>query len=118
MSLHDALPISSNVEEAAWRQIMPRIPVETRRRDRGIRQPIERDIVENVVTAQPFRLAVENAGDHLVAANVVIEYPARKTKDRKSTRLNSSHRCPYTTLFRSPLTSKKPPGGKLCRVSQ
>src|SRR5437762_9095671 len=82
MSLHDALPISSNVEEAAWRQIMPRIPVETRRRDRGIRQPIERDIVENVVTAQPFRLAVENAGDQLVAANVVIEYPARKTNRR------------------------------------
>ena len=69
----------SRVEEAACRQIMPHVPVETRRRDRGIRQPIERDVVENVVAAQPFRLAVENAGDHLVAANVVIKYPARKT---------------------------------------
>ncbi len=72
----------SRVEEAACRQIMPHVPVETRRRDRGIRQPIERDVVENVVAAQPFRLAVENAGDHLVAANVVIKYPARKTNRR------------------------------------
>src|SRR5258706_14930843 len=61
---------------------MLRVPVKTRRRDRSIRQPIERDVVENVVAAQPLRLAIENAGDHLVAANVVIEYPARKTYRR------------------------------------
>src|SRR5215216_4240741 len=73
---------ASRVEEAARRQIMTRVPVETRRRDRGIRQPIERDVVENVVARETFRLAVENAGDHLVAANVVIEYPARKTNRR------------------------------------
>ena len=73
---------ASRVEEAACRQIMLRVPVKTRRRDRGICQPIERDVVENVVAAQPFGLAVENAGDHLVAANVVIEYPARKTNRR------------------------------------
>src|ERR1700722_693087 len=73
---------ASHVEETARWQIMRRVPVETRRRDRGICQPIERDVVKNVVAAQPFRLAVESAGDHLVAANVVIEYPARKTNRR------------------------------------
>src|ERR1041384_4905247 len=41
---------AAHVEEAATgRKSMPRVPVETRRRDRGIRQPIERDVVENVV---------------------------------------------------------------------
>src|SRR6202044_4005967 len=73
---------ASGVEEAACRQIMLRVPVKTGRRDRGIRQPIERDVIENVVAAQPLKLAVENAGNHLVAANVVIEYPARKTNRR------------------------------------
>ena len=38
---------ASRVEEAACRQIMLRVPVETRRRDRGVRQPIERDVVKN-----------------------------------------------------------------------
>src|SRR6478672_6348943 len=57
---------------------MLRVPVKTRRRDRRVRQPIKRDVVENVVTGQPLRLAVENTNDHLVAANVVIKYPASK----------------------------------------
>src|SRR5260370_21637955 len=73
---------ASRVEEAARRQIMLRVPIKTCRRDRRIGQPIERDIVENVVAAQPFGLAVENADYHLVAANVVIEYPSRKTTRR------------------------------------
>src|SRR5262249_29094736 len=54
---------ASRVEESACRQIMLRVPVKTRRRDRGIRQPIERDVVENIVATQSFRLAVEDAGD-------------------------------------------------------
>src|SRR6478609_11624937 len=57
---------------------MFRVPVKTRRRDRRVRQPIKRDVVENVVTGQPLWLAVENTNDHLVAANVVIKYPASK----------------------------------------
>src|SRR6476646_2217936 len=57
---------------------MLRVPVKTRRRDRRVRQPIKRDVVENVVTGQPLWLAVENTNDHLVAANVVIKYPASK----------------------------------------
>src|ERR1043166_5655630 len=74
---------ASHVEEtAAWRKSMPRVPVETGGRDRGIRQPIERDVVEHVVSRQSFRLTVENAGDHLVTTNVVIEYPARKADRR------------------------------------
>ena len=48
-----------HVEEAAGRKIMPGVPVEARRGDRGVRQPVERDVVEDVVPRQPFRLAVE-----------------------------------------------------------
>src|SRR6516162_1133925 len=40
---------ASHIEEAACRQIMPRIPIETRRGDRGVRQPIKRDVVEYIV---------------------------------------------------------------------
>src|SRR6185436_12170752 len=74
---------ASHIEEAAaGRKSMPGVPVETRRRDRSIRQPIERDVVEHIVAAQPFRFAIENSRDHLVTANVVIEYPARQTNWR------------------------------------
>src|ERR1043166_9092710 len=38
-----------HIEEAAGRKIMSRVPVETRRRDRGVRQPVKRDVVENIV---------------------------------------------------------------------
>src|ERR1700730_15654491 len=38
-------------------------PIETSRRDRRIRQPIERDIVEDVVSRQALGLTVENACD-------------------------------------------------------
>src|SRR5579862_4435303 len=66
---------ASGVKEAARWQIVLRVPIKASRRHPGIRQPIERDVVENVVAGKPFRLAVENAGDHLIAANVVVEHP-------------------------------------------
>src|SRR3954453_5326606 len=47
--------------EKAPRQIRRGVPVELRRRDRAVRHPIERDIVEDVVPRQPFRLSVEDA---------------------------------------------------------
>src|SRR5712672_2656175 len=48
-----------HIEEAAGWKIMPGIPVEACRGDRGVRQPIERDVVEHVVPRQPFRLTIE-----------------------------------------------------------
>ena len=53
-------------------------PVEARRGDRRVRQPIERDVVEDIVPGQPLRLSVEDAGDHTVTADVVIQNPGRK----------------------------------------
>src|SRR5262245_31123980 len=60
------------IEETAGRKLVPRVPVEACRGDRGVRQPVERDVVEDIVPRQPFRLAVESARDHLVAANVMV----------------------------------------------
>jgi len=47
--------------EVRWAKIYARVPSRDARRDRCIRQPIKRDVVENAVAAQPFRFAVENA---------------------------------------------------------
>ena len=63
---------ASHIEEAARRKIMAGIPIELRGGDRGVRKPVERDIIENVVARQPFRLGVESARDHPVAANVMV----------------------------------------------
>src|SRR6516165_9477151 len=68
---------ASRVEETS-RQIVGGVPVEACRGDRGVRQPVQRDVVEDIVPRQPFGLAVENASDHLVAANVVVEHPRRE----------------------------------------
>ena len=43
-------------------------PIETSRRDRRIRQPVERDVVDDVVARQPFGLSVEGACDERVTA--------------------------------------------------
>ena len=50
-------------------------PIETSRRDRRIRQPVERDVVEDVVSRQALGLAVENACDERLTARVVVEHP-------------------------------------------
>ncbi|HEX5500174.1 MAG TPA: hypothetical protein VFX03_13140, partial [Thermomicrobiales bacterium] len=57
-------------------------PVESRRRDRGVRQPVERDIVENVVAREPLSLSFEDASDELVAARVVVEHPGGQADRR------------------------------------
>src|SRR5262245_48279428 len=51
------------------------LPIETSRRDRRIRQPIERDIVEDVVACQAFGFSVEDSCDQRQAASVMIEHP-------------------------------------------
>src|SRR5215470_19908025 len=38
-----------HIEEAAWRKIMSVIPVEACGGDRGVRQPVERDVIEDIV---------------------------------------------------------------------
>ena len=61
---------------------MPGIPIKLRRGDRGVRQPVERNVVEDVVPRQPLPLAVDSARDHSVAANVMVEHPRCKADRR------------------------------------
>src|SRR5438874_8039873 len=48
-------------------------PVETGARKRRVRQPGERDVVEDVVAREALRLSVKDARDELIAARVVIK---------------------------------------------
>jgi hypothetical protein len=66
------------IEEASHRRKLPGVPVEARRRDRRVRQPVESDVVEDVVACQTFGLSVEHACDELVAARVVVNHPRRE----------------------------------------
>ena len=50
-------------------------PIQTRRRDRRVRQPVEGDVVEDVVSREPLTLAVEDARDQREASCVVVEHP-------------------------------------------
>ncbi len=56
------------------------LPVRPGRRCPGARQPVQRDVVEDVVPGEIARgLAVEEgAGDLLVAVRVVVEHPGRQ----------------------------------------
>ena len=58
----------------------PVIPVVPGRRGSGARQPVQRDVVEDVVPGEvASRLAVdEGAGDLVVAVRVVVEQPGRQ----------------------------------------
>src|SRR4051812_38605302 len=51
------------------------LPVETSRGDLRVRQPIERDVVEDVVPCQALGLAVEDARDERLTRSVVVEHP-------------------------------------------
>src|SRR5579863_1336374 len=55
------------------------LPIETGPRERRIRQPVERDVVQNVVSCEPFAASGKDTRYHLVAACVVIEEISRKT---------------------------------------
>src|SRR5258705_12143242 len=50
-------------------------PIQSSRRDPRIRQPIERDVVEDVVSRKALGLTVKDACDERLTASVVVEYP-------------------------------------------
>src|SRR5271155_602130 len=54
------------------------VPIRTGRRSCGVRQPVERDVLDNVVSGESFGLPVEHSGDQLVTADVVVEDPGSK----------------------------------------
>ena len=58
------------------------LPVDARRRDGRVGQPVERDVVEQVVSRETFGLAVEDAGDQRVAARVVVDEPGGEANRR------------------------------------
>ena len=58
------------------------LPIETSPGKRRVRQPGERDVVEDVVAREAFGCPVKDACDHLVAARVVIEEISRQADGR------------------------------------
>src|SRR5262245_48933937 len=59
-------------------EFAPILPIETGTRERRVRQPGDRDVVEDVVAGEAFGLSVEDACDQLVAALVVIKEISRQ----------------------------------------
>ena len=58
------------------------LPVQPRRGDRRVRQPVVGDVVEDVVSGQAAGLSEEGARDELVAAHIVVEHPGRQADRR------------------------------------
>src|SRR6202051_1604798 len=54
------------------------LPIETSPRERRIRQPGERDVIEDVVSREALASAGKNTRDHLVTARVVIKEISRQ----------------------------------------
>src|SRR6266849_5704687 len=55
-----------DVEETA-RWLLTGLPIQTGGGDRGVGQPVKRDVVEDVVARHSFRYSVEDAHDEIVA---------------------------------------------------
>src|SRR4249919_680918 len=51
------------------------LPIQARRGHRRVRQPVERDVVEDVVSRQAFGSTIKDACNELVAAYVMVKYP-------------------------------------------
>src|SRR3989449_7950645 len=50
-------------------------PIQTSRRDRRVRHPVERDVVEDVVSAEALSLTVKDGCDERVTGRVMVEHP-------------------------------------------
>src|SRR5262245_61838248 len=57
-------------------------PIQTSRRDRRVRQPVECDVVENVISRKPLGLTGKDARHEQLAGFVVVEYPCRQADRR------------------------------------
>ena len=75
--------------------LAPVFPVETGARNPRVRQPGDRDVVENVVARQALRLSVEDPRDELQAPRIVIEEYAAKPTGESA--------IPYNVCGRSPI---------------
>src|ERR1700732_91087 len=59
-------------------EFAPVLPIETGARKRRVRQPGDRDVVEDVVAREAFRFSLKYACDQLVAARIVIKEISRQ----------------------------------------
>src|SRR5262249_27513791 len=66
---------ATHVEEAGTARMVGVVPVESRRRDRRVGEPIQRYVVEHVVGRQALRRSGKGACDHLLAAVVMVDHP-------------------------------------------
>src|SRR5882757_5394648 len=57
-------------------------PIQTSRRDRRIRQPVEGDVVKNVVSRKALGLTVKDARHERLTGLVVVEHPSRQADGR------------------------------------
>src|SRR5882762_9575143 len=57
-------------------------PIQTSRRDRRVRQPVEDDVVENVISRKALGLAGKDARHERLTGFVVVEYLGRQTDGR------------------------------------
>ena len=62
--------------------LAPILPIETGAREGRVRQPGDRNVVEDVVARQAFGFSSKDTCDQLVAARVVIEKITRQTDRR------------------------------------
>src|SRR6266403_6251277 len=60
-------------------ELAPILPIETGAGKRRVRQPGDRDVVEDVVAREAFGFSLKDAGDQRVAARVVIKEISRQT---------------------------------------
>src|SRR5258708_7923378 len=59
-------------------EFAPILPIETGARERRVRQPGDRDVVEDVVAREAFGFSRKDARDQLIAARVVIQEISRQ----------------------------------------
>src|SRR6267154_6732801 len=57
-------------------------PIQTSRGDRRVRQPVEGDVVENVISRKALGLAGKDARHERLTGFVVVEYPSRQADGR------------------------------------
>src|ERR1043165_9915539 len=54
-------------------------PIETSRRDPRVRQPIQGDVVKDIVSGKALGLSIEDTCDQSQTSRVVVEYPGGQT---------------------------------------
>src|SRR6185369_6388431 len=55
------------------------LPIESGRRDRGVGEPVERHVVEDVFAGQALLRAVKYPSDEVVALDIMVEHPRCET---------------------------------------